>query len=49
VLQKNGFRLEGVQKDAVMCEGVPVDHLVYGLLRKDFQDIELNNQTKMEF
>lgn len=49
VLQKNGFRLEGVQKEAVMCEGVPVDHLVYGLLRKDFRGIELNNQTKMEF
>lgn len=35
VLEKNGFRLEGVQREAVLCEGVPTDHLVYGLLRND--------------
>ncbi|MBQ9546149.1 MAG: GNAT N-acetyltransferase [Bacteroidales bacterium] len=35
VLEKNGFKLEGVQREAVMCEGKPVDYLCYGLLRKE--------------
>lgn len=48
VLQKNGFRLEGVLKEAVMCEGEPVDYLVYGLIRKDFHNAMAPNQTKME-
>ena len=49
VLLKNGFRLEGVLKEAVMCEGEPVDYLVYGLIRKDFHNVMAPNQTKMEF
>ena len=32
VLEKNGFTLEGVQREAVLCEGTPTDHLMYGLL-----------------
>ncbi|MBO7489492.1 MAG: GNAT family N-acetyltransferase [Bacteroidales bacterium] len=36
VLEKNGFCLEGIQKDAILCEGNPTDHLLYGLLRSDF-------------
>ena len=35
VLEKNGFCLEGVQKEAVLCEGAPTDHLLYGLLKSD--------------
>lgn len=41
VLEKNGFHLEGVQKEAVLCEGVPADYLVYGLLQREFKN---NNQ-----
>ena len=37
VLQKNGFHLEGSQKEAVLCEGKPTDHLVYGLLKQAFE------------
>lgn len=32
VLEKNGFQLEGVLREAVLCEGKPTDYLVYGLL-----------------
>lgn len=35
VLEKNGFQLEGVQREAVLCEGIPTDHLVYGLLKSN--------------
>lgn len=31
VLEKNGFVLEGVKKEGVMCEGVPTDYLMYGV------------------
>lgn len=34
VLEKNGFHAEGIQREAVMCEGHPTDRLLYGLLRK---------------
>ena len=37
VLEKNGFRLEAVQKNAVLCEGTPTDYLLYGLLRSEFE------------
>ena len=36
VLERNGFRLEGVLRDAIMCEGEPTDYLAYGLLRSEF-------------
>ena len=32
VLEKNGFALEGVKKEGVLCEGVPTDYLMYGIL-----------------
>ena len=35
VLEKNGFCIEGVQKEAVLCEGLPTDHILYGLLKSD--------------
>lgn len=43
VLEKNGFRLEGVKEDGVMCEGVPTDYLMYGLLKSRISGFVLNN------
>ena len=37
MLEKNGFQLEGIQKEAVLCEGVPTDYLAYGLMKKDWE------------
>ena len=37
VLEKNGFKLEGVLREAVLCEGHPTDYLQYGLLRSEYQ------------
>ena len=51
VLEKNGFRLEGVQEEGVMCEGKPTDHLMYGLLKNRFVRFSAsnnNNQLKIE-
>jgi len=48
VLEKNGFCLEGVQKEAVLCEGVPTDHILYGLLKSEMiQDYKgtINDKT----
>ena len=38
VLEKNGFTLEGVQREGVLCQGVPTDYLLYGLLRREFEE-----------
>lgn len=37
VLEKNGFHLEGIQKEAVDCDGKPTDHCIYGILRSEFE------------
>ena len=39
VLEKNGFQLEGVMREAVLCEGVPTDYLVYGLLKSEIENV----------
>ena len=38
VLERNGFRLEGVLRGGVMCDGEPTDYLFYGLLRDEFNN-----------
>lgn len=36
VLEKNGFQVEGIQRESVMCEGRPTDRIAYGLLKKEY-------------
>jgi RimJ/RimL family protein N-acetyltransferase len=37
VLERNGFRFEGVLRGLLIINGVRVDHAVYGLLRTDWE------------
>lgn len=37
VLERNGFRLEGVLRGLLIINGVRVDHAAYGLLRSDWE------------
>ena len=48
VLEKNGFRLEGVQRCGIRCEGKPTDHLLFGILQPEFNGNMDNNQLKLE-
>ena len=34
VLEKNGFQVEGILRESVMCEGRPTDRIAYGFVRK---------------
>lgn len=34
VLEKNGFHVEGILRESVMCEGRPTDRIAYGFVRK---------------
>jgi RimJ/RimL family protein N-acetyltransferase len=37
VLERNGFRCEGVLRGLLIIDGVRVDHAIYGLLRIDWE------------
>jgi [ribosomal protein S5]-alanine N-acetyltransferase len=43
VLEKTGFRFEGIARDYLIIAGVRVDHARYGLLRSDMMPRECTN------
>jgi RimJ/RimL family protein N-acetyltransferase len=39
VLERNGFRFEGVLRGLLIIKGERVDHAIYGLLRTDWEEV----------
>lgn len=37
VAEKVGFRQEGILREALLLKGIPADHLIYGLVRRDWR------------